>query len=349
MLIPLVEGHSTTRLVRRTAERTILIHPPESTPPAPSPSRRGTNPWKRGFETDASCRRRFPSPRRSPGPRDESGTLSPRAADGTTKAFQADSARANRSVCIGLRQTRSPTRWTIDPWTLSEDDVLRGRPSGPDGTGRGRPGGQGAWEARSDDSPAPGDRVRTSPGVLDPGMHGRHLRPGHRDVPPRGGLPQGAAKVPVSVPAVVPPPPPRVEPAPPPPPHASGTPAVRPRKTRRRRYWRGSAPARPSSSSRPKRPIEGRGAGTARQAAVAESRRWRRREALVRSQVDCAVRQARKLEGRPPRWPWNATCWPASATPPRPLWPRRGAIQLCRPAAQGAERHLAPADHRRVP
>ena len=35
VLIPLVEGHSTTHLVRRISERTMMIHPPEPTPPAP--------------------------------------------------------------------------------------------------------------------------------------------------------------------------------------------------------------------------------------------------------------------------------------------------------------------------
>jgi D-beta-D-heptose 7-phosphate kinase/D-beta-D-heptose 1-phosphate adenosyltransferase len=34
-LIPLVEGHSTTRIVGRAAERNILTHPAESTPPVP--------------------------------------------------------------------------------------------------------------------------------------------------------------------------------------------------------------------------------------------------------------------------------------------------------------------------
>ncbi|MBV8232938.1 MAG: D-glycero-beta-D-manno-heptose 1-phosphate adenylyltransferase [Planctomycetaceae bacterium] len=35
VLIPLVEGHSTTHLARRISERTMMIHPPEPTPPAP--------------------------------------------------------------------------------------------------------------------------------------------------------------------------------------------------------------------------------------------------------------------------------------------------------------------------
>ncbi|MBV8076517.1 MAG: hypothetical protein JO284_08980, partial [Planctomycetaceae bacterium] len=35
VLIPLVEGHSTTHLARRISERTMRIHPPEPTPPAP--------------------------------------------------------------------------------------------------------------------------------------------------------------------------------------------------------------------------------------------------------------------------------------------------------------------------
>ncbi|MGE5756506.1 MAG: D-glycero-beta-D-manno-heptose 1-phosphate adenylyltransferase [Planctomycetaceae bacterium] len=35
VLIPLVEGHSTTSLVRRAAERTVTVHPPE--PPSPTP------------------------------------------------------------------------------------------------------------------------------------------------------------------------------------------------------------------------------------------------------------------------------------------------------------------------
>jgi D-beta-D-heptose 7-phosphate kinase/D-beta-D-heptose 1-phosphate adenosyltransferase len=35
VLIPLVEGHSTTHLARRISERTMLIHPPEPAPPAP--------------------------------------------------------------------------------------------------------------------------------------------------------------------------------------------------------------------------------------------------------------------------------------------------------------------------
>ncbi len=36
VLIPLVEGHSTTSLVQRATERTVLVHPPESTPPMPA-------------------------------------------------------------------------------------------------------------------------------------------------------------------------------------------------------------------------------------------------------------------------------------------------------------------------
>jgi D-beta-D-heptose 7-phosphate kinase/D-beta-D-heptose 1-phosphate adenosyltransferase len=35
VLIPLVEGYSTTHLIRRAAERTITLHPPEPSPPAP--------------------------------------------------------------------------------------------------------------------------------------------------------------------------------------------------------------------------------------------------------------------------------------------------------------------------
>jgi D-beta-D-heptose 7-phosphate kinase/D-beta-D-heptose 1-phosphate adenosyltransferase len=35
VIVPLVEGHSTTRLIGRAAERTILAHPAESTPPSP--------------------------------------------------------------------------------------------------------------------------------------------------------------------------------------------------------------------------------------------------------------------------------------------------------------------------
>ena len=35
MLIPLVEGHSTTGLVRKAAERTVTPHPPEPAVPAP--------------------------------------------------------------------------------------------------------------------------------------------------------------------------------------------------------------------------------------------------------------------------------------------------------------------------
>ena len=36
VLVPLVEGHSTTSLVRRAAERTVVIHPPRPAPPTPN-------------------------------------------------------------------------------------------------------------------------------------------------------------------------------------------------------------------------------------------------------------------------------------------------------------------------
>jgi D-beta-D-heptose 7-phosphate kinase/D-beta-D-heptose 1-phosphate adenosyltransferase len=43
VLIPLVEGHSTTNLVKRAAERTIVAHPPQTS--APTPSARGVTVW----------------------------------------------------------------------------------------------------------------------------------------------------------------------------------------------------------------------------------------------------------------------------------------------------------------
>jgi D-beta-D-heptose 7-phosphate kinase/D-beta-D-heptose 1-phosphate adenosyltransferase len=39
VLVPLVEGHSSSRLIRRAAERTVLMHPPRTTSPAPNSPR----------------------------------------------------------------------------------------------------------------------------------------------------------------------------------------------------------------------------------------------------------------------------------------------------------------------
>ena len=36
VLIPLVAGHSTTQMVHRAADRTIVVHPPEPGPPLPT-------------------------------------------------------------------------------------------------------------------------------------------------------------------------------------------------------------------------------------------------------------------------------------------------------------------------
>lgn len=36
VLIPLVQGHSTTRIIHRVADRTVVSHPPEKTPPSPA-------------------------------------------------------------------------------------------------------------------------------------------------------------------------------------------------------------------------------------------------------------------------------------------------------------------------
>ena len=36
VLIPLVQGHSTTRILHRVADRTVVSHPPEKTPPSPA-------------------------------------------------------------------------------------------------------------------------------------------------------------------------------------------------------------------------------------------------------------------------------------------------------------------------
>jgi D-beta-D-heptose 7-phosphate kinase/D-beta-D-heptose 1-phosphate adenosyltransferase len=36
VLVPLVEGHSSSRLIRKAADRTILLHPPRTTTPAPN-------------------------------------------------------------------------------------------------------------------------------------------------------------------------------------------------------------------------------------------------------------------------------------------------------------------------
>ena len=105
------------------------------------------------------------------------------------------------------------------------------------------------------------------------------------------------AKVPVSVAAVAPPPPPRVEP-PPEPPLTPPEPPPRPPEedpTRTIVARIGAEEAEQlleaQAADRKAEALE-----RARQAAEAESRRWRRRESLVRSQVDSLSERARKLE-----------------------------------------------------
>ncbi len=105
------------------------------------------------------------------------------------------------------------------------------------------------------------------------------------------------AKVSVSVAAVAPPPPPRVEP-PPEPPLPPPEPSPRPSEedsTRKILARIGAEEAEQlleaQAADRKAEALE-----RARQAAEAESRRWRRRETLVRSQVDSLSERARKLE-----------------------------------------------------
>jgi D-beta-D-heptose 7-phosphate kinase/D-beta-D-heptose 1-phosphate adenosyltransferase len=60
VLVPLVEGHSSSRLIRQAAERTLLVHPPQTTLPAPNsprPARAGSrqpNPFKPRDPADRS-------------------------------------------------------------------------------------------------------------------------------------------------------------------------------------------------------------------------------------------------------------------------------------------------------
>ena len=105
------------------------------------------------------------------------------------------------------------------------------------------------------------------------------------------------AKVPVSVAAVDPPPPPRVEPSPEPPPPPPEPPPRPPEEDPTRMIL-----AR-IGAEEVEQLLEAQAADRkaealerARQVAEAESRRWRRRETLVRSQVDSLSERARKLE-----------------------------------------------------
>jgi D-beta-D-heptose 7-phosphate kinase/D-beta-D-heptose 1-phosphate adenosyltransferase len=60
VLVPLVEGHSSSRLIRRAAERTLSVHPPRTTTPAPNsprPDRVASwqpNPFKPRYPSDRS-------------------------------------------------------------------------------------------------------------------------------------------------------------------------------------------------------------------------------------------------------------------------------------------------------
>ena len=144
--------------------------------------------------------------------------------------------------------------------------------------------------------PRPGIGSELIPLGSDPGLPVRFALPRHLDAPPRGRCARKAPEAPKPIPVVVAPPPVREEPprrrmptppAPPPPPQEDPTKKVLARLAAAEAGERREA----EKADRRAAALE-----AARQAALAESQRWRRREALVRAQVDGLAEKAQKLE-----------------------------------------------------